>query len=234
MKYRVAEVLGLSDFSPEDLLHEIRRPNIIVIYRKLSTEKSQTDGCYLLLRDYVHSPFREFESYIRIVVGLNEDDIRVILKQYNSEFITHKIYSCAYTFKDLSEVLSRCFENEFEIRGGTRPNHKNDKSDSIIIDSDNLSWINKLRLGPQMNVMRFDIKSFLIQSSVLFQIGNIEVMVMSTIVIKIETSISNKIHLKCDCIDGSVLNGVRQSILSSFVLDKPSGYQVFSEPETLH
>ena len=44
----------------------------------------------------------------------------------------------------------------------------------------------------------------------------------------------NKIHAKCDCIDGSLLNGVRQSILYNFVLDKPAGYKVFSEPETIH
>ena len=45
---------------------------------------------------------------------------------------------------------------------------------------------------------------------------------------------TNKIHLKCDCIDGSVVNGLRQPILYSFVLDKLPGYKVFSEPETIH
>ena len=44
---------------------------------------------------------------------------------------------------------------------------------------------------------------------------------------------TNKIHLKCDCIDGSIQNGLRQPILYSFVLDKPSGYKIFSEPETI-
>ena len=44
----------------------------------------------------------------------------------------------------------------------------------------------------------------------------------------------DKIHLKCDCIDGSIQDGVRQPILFSFVLDKPSGYKVFCEPETIH
>ena len=40
--------------------------------------------------------------------------------------------------------------------------------------------------------------------------------------------------MKCDCNDGSVVNGVRQPILFSFVLDKPSGYKIFCEPETIH
>ena len=40
--------------------------------------------------------------------------------------------------------------------------------------------------------------------------------------------------MKCDCIDGSIQNGLRQPILYSFVLDKPSGYKIFCEPETIH
>ena len=40
--------------------------------------------------------------------------------------------------------------------------------------------------------------------------------------------------MKNDVIDGSVLNGVRQPILYSLVLDKLPGYKVFSEPETIH
>ena len=40
--------------------------------------------------------------------------------------------------------------------------------------------------------------------------------------------------MKCDCIDGSVVNGLKQPILYSFVLEKLPGYKVFSEPETIH
>ena len=40
--------------------------------------------------------------------------------------------------------------------------------------------------------------------------------------------------MKCDCIDGSIQDGIRKSILFSFVLDKPSGYKIFCEPETIH
>ena len=40
--------------------------------------------------------------------------------------------------------------------------------------------------------------------------------------------------MKCDVIDGSVVNGVRQPILFSFVVDKPSGYKVLCESETIH
>ena len=79
MKKKLAEVLGLSDITPEELKHETFGPIIIKTYRKLSTEKSQPEGYYLLLREYIHSAFRDFESYLRISTGLNEDDIHLIL-----------------------------------------------------------------------------------------------------------------------------------------------------------
>ena len=41
---------------------------------------------------------------------------------------------------------------------------------------------------------------------------------------------TNKKHLKCDVINGSRDDGVRQPILHSF----PSGFKVFCEPETIH
>ena len=47
---------------------------------------------------------------------------------------------------------------------------------------------------------------------------------------------TNRIHLKTDVIDGdgSILSGVRHPILYSFVSDKPSGYRVFCELETIY
>ena len=39
--------------------------------------------------------------------------------------------------------------------------------------------------------------------------------------------------MKCDVIDGSVVNGLRQPILYSFVLDKQSGYKIFFKPERI-
>ena len=40
----------------------------------------------------------------------------------------------------------------------------------------------------------------------------------------------DKIHLKCDCIQGSIVNGVREPILYSFVLPSPPGYKIYKEP----
>ena len=50
----------------------------------------------------------------------------------------------------------------------------------------------------------------------------------------VNLSNTDKTQLKCDVIDGSVVNGFRQPILYKFVSDKKPGYKVFSEPETKH
>ena len=63
---------------------------------KLRVKNSSIDGYILLLRGYARSPFREFESCIRIVVDLDEDDNQMISKQYNSIF-SPMIYHQAFT-----------------------------------------------------------------------------------------------------------------------------------------
>ena len=50
----------------------------------------------------------------------------------------------------------------------------------------------------------------------------------------VNLSSTNKTHLKCDCIDGSIQSGLKQPILFIFVLDKPSGYKVFCQPKAIH
>ena len=41
---------------------------------------------------------------------------------------------------------------------------------------------------------------------------------------------NDKIHLKADCVDGFILDGVRYPILYSFALDKPPGHKIYKEP----
>ena len=41
----------------------------------------------------------------------------------------------------------------------------------------------------------------------------------------------DKIHLKCDCIQGSIVNGIREPILYSFALSSPPGHEIYKEPK---
>ena len=40
----------------------------------------------------------------------------------------------------------------------------------------------------------------------------------------------NKVHLKCDFFNGSIVNGVREPVLYSFALSSPSGHKIYKEP----
>ena len=40
----------------------------------------------------------------------------------------------------------------------------------------------------------------------------------------------DKILSKCDCVNGSIVDGVREPVLCSFALDKPPGPNIFEEP----
>ena len=44
---------------------------------------------------------------------------------------------------------------------------------------------------------------------------------------------TDKVHLKCDCVDGSIGNGIREQILFLFDLSAPPGYKIIKEPTTV-
>ena len=152
-----------------------------------------------------------------------EDDIKLVLEEYNSSFNTYELQPGIYTFKDISEALLNILQSEY-------PGYSN----MIDIKYDDITMKTKLVARSGIIAIRFDEKSFF--STVLgFNPGWDYKHYNKDISQKIlNLGRSNKIHLKCDVIDGSVVNGLRQPILYSFMLDKKPGYKVFSEPETIH
>ena len=225
LKDEIAEMLKISAITPYHLQHETIAPLIIKTFQELKLEKTSTDGYYILLIIYFGSPFRDFESYLRLVVGLDEDDIQLILKQYNSNFVTYQIPIGIYTFKDIAEAIYKI--------GGERG--------SVRIEYDDISMKTKL-IFDYFLALRFNKKSFfhsLLGFTPYWDYKPTNGVNSESAGIYISDKILNlntidKIHLKCDCIDGSIQDGVRQPILYSFVIDKKPGYKIFSEPETIH
>ena len=70
-------------------------------------EKSNTDGYIVVLLGFARSPFRGFESYLRIVVGLDEDDIQLTLKQNKSNFITYELSPGTCTIKVFQRLFTQ-------------------------------------------------------------------------------------------------------------------------------
>ena len=84
-------MLNNSNVSNEHLQDKIVEPRIFKAYKKLETEKRWTDGYFISVMGYNGSSVRDFESYLRIAVGLAENDIQLILKQNNLSFLTYEI-----------------------------------------------------------------------------------------------------------------------------------------------
>ena len=102
LKDELEEILNIPNITDYHLEDETIGPRIIKTFWDLRSETSCNDGYIILLMGYARSPFRDFESYLRIVVGLDEDDIQLILKQYNSKFVTYKLTPGIYTNKVIS------------------------------------------------------------------------------------------------------------------------------------
>ena len=225
LKDELEEILGIPHITREHLLDDETASRIIDEYHKLSHEKKNSDGYTIFLLNCSRSQFRDFESYLRIRVGLDEQDIQLILKEYNSHFITYELSPGIYTIQDISDAV-HTFSGHNKI---------------IEIEYDDISMKTKIILKYNdsrenfgLGTLRFDKKSFfhaLLGHDPYFDY-KVSGAYTSDKILNLNTT--NEIHLKCDCIDGSIQNGVRQPILYSFVLDKPSGYKIFSEPETIH
>ena len=172
---------------------------------------------------YIRSVFQGFKGFLRTQIDLVEDDIKLVLDEYNSSFITYELQPGKYTFEDVSEALFNILQIEYP-----------QPSNAIVFEFDDITRKTKMVVKEGIVAIRFDEKSFF--GTVLgFTTGwdykHYNKYVSQKIV---NLSNTNKIHLKCDCIDGSVQDAVRQPFLFRFVLDKPAGYKVFCEPEAIH
>ena len=225
LKDEIEEILDISHITNEHLDDEVLRPQIIDEFTKLSTEKRNSDGYMILLNGYTRSRLRDFEIYLRIVIGLDEKDIQLTLKEYNSHFITYELPPGIYSIQDISDsIYSFSVNNE-----------------SIQAEYDDISMKTKIILnyiGERkmfvLGTLRFDRTSFfhtLLGFTPYWDYKPSNVYTSDKI---LNLNTVNKIHLKCDIIHGSVVDAVRQPIIYSFVLDKRPGYKVFCEPETIH
>ena len=187
------------------------------------TKRMRDDQYMRILSIYTSSVFQDSESYLRTEVHLIEDDIKLVLNENNSSFITYEIPPGIYTFKDSSGGLLNLLQSEY----------KGDFN-KIAIEFDDITRKTKLDVRPGIIAIRFDERSFF--STILGFTSGWDYKHYNKYISQkiVKLSGTNKIHLKCDYIDGSIQNGFRQPILFSFVLDKTSGYKVFCEPETIH
>ena len=81
LKDEVEEILNIPEITDNHLEDETLAPRIAETYWKLRNHKTNHDGYIILLMGYASSPFRDFEICLKFIVGLEEDNIQLILKQ---------------------------------------------------------------------------------------------------------------------------------------------------------
>ena len=141
--------MEVSDITATDLRDEIIAPNIFKEYREQVTKRMKDDQYMLILSIYVSSIFQDFESFRKTEVALVEDDIRLVLDEYNSSFIAYELEPGICTFIDLSEALFNIFQPEYEA-----------SSNVIVFELDDITMKIKLVVRSGIRAIRFDKKSF--------------------------------------------------------------------------
>ena len=159
------------------------------------------------LAGFIRSITQDFESYLRTEVDLVEDDIRLVLEESNSFFITYKLEPGIFTFKDLSESVFNTLQPEYEA-----------SSHVITLEFDDVTIKTKLVVRDGVSAIRFDEKPFF-SSRLVFKHGWDNKHYNEYISQKnLNLSSTNKLPWKCDKILGSVVNCLRQPIIYNFVL----------------
>ena len=147
LKDELEKILDIPNITDEHLQHETIAPRTIEAYKKIRLQKSNTDGYTILLMYYARSPFRDFEIFLRMTGDLDENDIQLILKQYNEKFVTYELDPGNYTIEDLQKSVYPLGDHERTLQ----------------IEYDDLNKKVKLiltRFGITFGTLRFDEKSF--------------------------------------------------------------------------
>ena len=204
--------LGIEDNTAEDLQDDIIAPIIIEEYKEQVTKRMNDEQYMNILAIYIRSVFQDFESFLRTQIDLVEDDIKLVLDEYNSNFVTYELVPGIYSYRDMAEALYYILQSEYPS-----------SSSEILIRLDDITRKTKLVVTSGIIAIRFNENSFF--STILGFTAGWDYkqynQYLSQKIVNLNST--NKIYLKCDAIDGSVVNGIRQPILYSFVLDKPAG-----------
>ena len=140
--------LGIEDFTAADLQDERIGPIIAEEYKEQVSKRLNDEQYMNILSINIRSVFQDFESFLRTQIDLVEDDIKLVLDEYNSSFITYEITPGIYTFKYISEALFNILQTKYLI-----------PSNPIDIEYDDITMKTKLVVNSGIIAIRFDEKS---------------------------------------------------------------------------
>ena len=141
--------LDIEDITATDLQDDKIGSNIIEEYKEKVSKRMKDEQYMIILASYTSSVFQDFESFLRTQIDLVEDDIKLVLDEYNSSFITYELQPGIYTFKVVSEALFNILQTEYA-----------GPSNVIDIEYDDITMKTKLVVKSGIIAIRFDEKSF--------------------------------------------------------------------------
>ena len=141
--------LDILDITDSDLEDDIIGPIIIEEYKEQVTNRMENEQYMNILSICTSSVFQDFKSFLRKQIDFVENDIKLVLDEYNSSIITYELQPGTCTFKDISEVLLNFLQSEYkgEIK-------------KIVIEYDDITRKTKLVVRPGIVTVKFDEKSF--------------------------------------------------------------------------
>ena len=140
--------MDFEDITAADIQDEIIGPIIIEEYKEQVTKRMKDEQYMNILSIYTSSVFQDFESFLRTQIDLVEDDVKLVLEEYNSSFITYELKPGIYSYREISEALFNILQLEYP------------SSDSkILIRLDDITRKTKLVDGSDILAIRFDEKS---------------------------------------------------------------------------
>ena len=137
--------LDIEDITRADLQDEIIAPTIIEEYKGQVSKRMKDEQYMNILAIYTSSVFQDFESFLETQIDLIDDDVKLVLDEYNSSFLTYELQPVTYTFKDISEALFNILQSEYP-----------GSSNVIDIEFDDISMKTKLVVRDGIIAIRFD------------------------------------------------------------------------------
>ena len=159
--------------------------------------------------------FDKLKKIINQIIQNIKDKTTIIIPEFGIEndFIEIELTPGVCELVDINRIIKHTLSDsdyEFEC---------NIEADTISMKSV-LTTSNPIYFNSKLNALLGFTMEYYIQGT---HISEKPVMITTT----------DKVHLKCDCVDGSIVNGVREQILFSFNLSAPPGYKIIKEPNII-
>ena len=137
--------LDIEDITAADLQDELIAPLFNEEYKEQVSERTKDEQYMNNLSIYTSSVFQDFESFLRTQIDLIEDDVKLVIDEYNSSVITYVLEPGIYSYREVSEVLFNIHQLEYPSSGS-----------KILIRRDDITRKTKLVVGSGIIAVRFD------------------------------------------------------------------------------